>query len=371
MKIAFVSFGFAEYCVRLATAMPSSATILLLLPRKQAEPYAHRLDPSVDLQLFDAPRLRQLWRQLKTVTELTKKIRTFAPDIIHLQAAHLWFVLALPFLRRWPLVLTVHDCQLHPGDRASSRTPQVVARFTCRRANQIIVHSDHVRQQMMCQFPSLRDRIHLVPLIQIGQEVDGQDPVADRQPKVLFFGRIWKYKGLEYLIRAEPSITSRVPGARIVIAGQGEDLAPYRKMMVHPEHFEVHNEYISDNCRTELFTKASLVVLPYIEASQSGVIPLAYTHGKPVIVTKVGGLPEMVEDERTGLCVNPRDEQALANAIVRLLTDEQLCRQMGENARHKVNTEYSPAAVAKDTLHVYSRALGGLAEGPYAPALTI
>src|SRR5438552_16759897 len=98
-----------------------------------------------------------------------------------------------------------------------------------------------------------------------------------RSQTVLFFGRIWEYKGLEYLIRAEPLITAEVPEARIVIAGEGEDFGRYRLLMDHPEHFVVYNEYIPDQQRSELFRQASLVVLPYIEASQSGVIPLAYS----------------------------------------------------------------------------------------------
>ena len=67
--------------------------------------------------------------------------------------------------------------------------------------------------------------------------------------QVLFFGRIWAYKGLEYLIRAETLITACVPDAKIVIAGQGEDFRRYRGMMAHPENFIVHNEYVSNEKR--------------------------------------------------------------------------------------------------------------------------
>ena len=78
---------------------------------------------------------------------------------------------------------------------------------------------------------------------------------------------------------------------------------------------------MSDEVRATLFQQASVVALPYIEASQSGVVPLAYMHMKPVVATTVGGLPEMVDDGRTGYLVPPRDEQALATAVVRLLRD--------------------------------------------------
>ena len=139
---------------------------------------------------------------------------------------------------------------------------------------------------------------------------------------VLFFGRIWAYKGLEYLIRAEPLITAEIPDAKIVIAGKGEDFSRYRAMMVHPERFVVHNEFIPDDRRAELFARASVVVLPYVEATQSGVIPVAYTFSKPVVATTVGSIPEMVDDGRTGLLVPPRSEESLAEAIVSLLRDD-------------------------------------------------
>jgi glycosyltransferase involved in cell wall biosynthesis len=186
-----------------------------------------------------------------------------------------------------------------------------------------------------------------------------QPPPADDggAPTVLFFGRLWAYKGLEYLIRAEPRITAAVPGARIVIAGQGEDFARYRGLMVHHDRFVVYNEYVSDQRREALFRQADLVVLPYVEASQSGVVPLAYASMKPVVATTVGGLPEIVEDGRTGLLIPPRDEGALADAIIRLLQDKPRCRQMGLAGRHKLDAECAPAVIARQTMSVYRRAL--------------
>jgi glycosyltransferase involved in cell wall biosynthesis len=162
---------------------------------------------------------------------------------------------------------------------------------------------------------------------------------------------------LEYLIRAEPLITAQVPDVSIVIAGRGEDFTRYRRLMVHPERFTIYNEYVSDDQRAELFQRASVVALPYIDASQSAVIPIAYTFAKPVVATTVGGLPELVDHGRTGYLVPPHDERALADALVRLLRDKQLRHQLGANGKSKVDTELSPDAVARRTLEVYQRAM--------------
>ena len=112
---------------------------------------------------------------------------------------------------------------------------------------------------------------------------------------------------MHYLIQAEPLITASLPNVKIMISGRGDDLEHYRKLMVHPEQFVIDNEYIPDDKVAALFRRASVVVLPNIEATQSGVIPLAYTFGKPVVATTVGSLPEMVDDGDTGLLVPPRD----------------------------------------------------------------
>jgi glycosyltransferase involved in cell wall biosynthesis len=229
------------------------------------------------------------------------------------------------------------------------------------------VHAPQVKDLLLQRLRIPSSTVHVIPHVLVGDNTVGgkaQDTVSEKLrdggPQVLFFGRIWEYKGLEFLIRAEPLITSRVPGAKIVIAGQGEDFDRYRRMMVHSERFIVHNEIVSDEKRAELFRRASVVALPYIEASQSGVIPIAYRFGKPVVATMVGGLPEMVDHGRTGYLVPPRDANALAEAIVLLLQNKGMASQFGENGRRKVNVECAPEVVGHMTQMVYRQAVNGL-----------
>jgi glycosyltransferase involved in cell wall biosynthesis len=148
-----------------------------------------------------------------------------------------------------------------------------------------------------------------------------------------------------------------VPEARFVIAGTGEDFGRYRQMMVHPDRFTVYNEYVSDEMRARLFREASVVALPYVDATQSGVVTVAYTYGKPAVATTVGGLPEVIDNGITGLLVPPRDEQAMAEAIIRLLRDPAARRAMGAAGRRKLEQEWSAQAVAARTLEVYRSAI--------------
>jgi hypothetical protein len=90
------------------------------------------------------------------------------------------------------------------------------------------------------------------------------------------------------------------------------------------------------------------------------VIPFAYSAGKPVVATKVGGLPEMVEHDQTGFLVAPRDVTGLAESITRLLLDAPLRHRMGANAKRKIETECSPSTIAQRTMQVYRRTADGL-----------
>src|ERR1019366_6589199 len=107
MKIAFISFCFEEYCVRLANGLAESEDVLLLLPDCESKPYRYLLSDAVRLATFVKPRLRQPARQIRTAGSLVKYIKQFSPDVIHLQEGYFWFNFALPLLRDFPLVLTV------------------------------------------------------------------------------------------------------------------------------------------------------------------------------------------------------------------------------------------------------------------------
>src|SRR5207302_173976 len=139
------------------------------------------------------------------------------------------------------------------------KTPQWILDRGISRADELIVHARHVKELIVGNYPIPQDRIHVIPHIKLGNTDLQVSSAPIGPPTVLFFGRIWQYKGLEYLIRAEPLISAEVPDVRIVIAGEGEDFSRYRKMMVHPERFVVFNEYISNGKRSELFGSATVV----------------------------------------------------------------------------------------------------------------
>jgi glycosyltransferase involved in cell wall biosynthesis len=357
LRVLVIAFDSAELCLRLAAALSKLATVRLLLPRAAAAPHLKWLDPAVDFQPFDKPRLREPVRQIRLMRRVARMIREFRPDVIHFQKGHAWFNLVLPLLaREYPVVVSVHDPVHHLGDKSSQRTPQWLMHLGYRSAASLIAHNGVMKREIVETCGIRPERIEVVPLIERGDDSLATD-VGEDGAAVLFFGRIWPYKGLAHLIEAEPLITAAIEDARIVIAGEGESLEPYRRLMVHPDRFEIHNEFVSVEERARLFRQACVVVLPYVEATQSGVIPVAYTYSKPVVATAVGGLSSQVEDGRTGYLVLPGDAAALAERIIELLRDEPLRRELGANGRRKLEREWAAPVVAERTLEVYERVL--------------
>jgi glycosyltransferase involved in cell wall biosynthesis len=360
MRVALISFDFAEYSVRLASALADHATVLLLLNEALGAPFTSQLDTRVHHIPIPRLRHRQALRQIRRNRWILRQLREFRPDVVHLQQGSMWFNMALQFDHSFPLVLTVHDAQRHPGDKLSRKTPYLFSKMVFYRADRLIAHNEYVKALLHGKLKIPEERLDVIPHIQLGQNGHRQGVAGGEESHgetVLFFGRIWPYKGLDYLIRAEPWIAQKIPGIRIVIAGQGEQFERYRRLMVHPDRFVVLNRHIADSEAATLFRQAGVVVLPYTEASQSGVIPVAYTYGKPVVGTTVGGLPEMIEGGVTGLLVPPGDERSLAEAIVAILGDDAQRRRMGDAAKRKIECECSPAVIARKTFDVYRATL--------------
>ena len=344
------------YGVELANALSESGDVTLMLPHRASARLTDSVASRVKLRQFQMPRLRQPANVI-LMGQILKAIASERPDVVHQVNWHLWMNLVLPAVPGLSLVATAHDVEQHPGDRESMMSFQ---KWQWRRAARVIVHADAIKKLMVARHGIREDKIRVIPMGAFTLYRDwAEDAGREHGNTVLFFGRIWGYKGLRYLIEAEPLISARVPDVRIVIAGQGEPFGPYEAMMVHRDRFEVHNYDIPEEMVPRLFQEASVVALPYVEASQSGVAAVAFAFGRPVVATDVGGLPEMIDAGETGLLVPPRDAASLADAIVSLLLDRDKRERMQAKALEKARTQLSWASIAHATWQVYRDARPG------------
>jgi len=252
------------------------------------------------------------------------------------------------------MVLTCHDPNPHLGERNSYILKLFILSTACqlKKVDRIIVHGNSMLEELKKQNIS-PEKIYVVPHgdYQFFTEYPSSNEIDN---SVLFFGRIKLYKGIDYLIQAEPLISQVFTNYKFVIAGEG-NLSKYSKYIEYNKRFEIINRYIDDSEVSYFFNKCKVVVLPYVDASQSGIIPIAYAFKKPVVATNVGSIPEVVEDGITGFLVPPKNSKALAEAITKILMDDKLGMKMGENGYIKMKKELSWNTIADKTIEVYKK----------------
>jgi glycosyltransferase involved in cell wall biosynthesis len=197
-------------------------------------------------------------------------------------------------------------------------------------------------------------RIEIIPYpVDTAQFTPGS--VRPGQPMVLFVGRVERRKGAGVLLRAIPLVLAKHPECEFVFAGsvandlraEAEKLPPAVKFLGMLPHGELIGWY----------QRASVCVVPSVWDNSPNVIYEAMACGTPVVASRVGGIPELVDDGITGSLVPPRDEKALADAIINLLDNTALRDRMGQRGREKAVGEYRSERILAKTLDLYDRAL--------------
>jgi glycosyltransferase involved in cell wall biosynthesis len=273
-------------------------------------------------------------------------------DLFHVVTPHEWnpiLGLIIKILKK-PLVYTLHDPNHHLG------TPlymKISERLIRKLSDAIVVLSKAGREQLIQEGLSSEKVFHIPHGTYIFFRKWQQQ--IEQEKMILFFGRIEPYKGLDNLLDAMPTVFEALPEWKLVIAGSG-DISPYRERINDPR-IEIINKYIPDEEVARLMQRAGLVVLPYIEATQSGVILVAYAFARPVIATDVGSLKEMVLDGKTGLLIPPNDTRALAKAIRTIASDPFLSGKMGRYAYEMSEREWNWTKIAQRHLEAYSNVL--------------
>jgi glycosyltransferase involved in cell wall biosynthesis len=285
---------------------------------------------------------------LRQLARIRSEIRDFAPDLVHFQQATMvdprLFVASPRRLGRY--AVTLHDPSVHPGDHQPSRTFHALEGMMFLGAGVAFTHGRALDEEARPKW-WYRAPMEIVPH---GVDVLRPEPLPST-PTLLFFGRISHYKGLDVLLAAMPQVWESAPETRLVIAGEGE--IPASPTLDDPR-VTVHNEHVSEAVVPGLYNDATAVVLPYRQASQSGVGSLAKSYGRASVVTNEGGLPELVADG-SGIVVPSEDPAALANALIEVLTEPGRAEAMGQAANASAQSEFSWKAVGQATLDAYRR----------------
>ena len=190
-------------------------------------------------------------------------------------------------------------------------------------------------------------------------KIDPMPHIDNSEPEyTLLFGKIKPYKGIRVLVEASRMVRKKLGDKfMIIIAGKG-NTSDLNTLLGNDnlEYIQIQNGYIPEIEIPRLIRRAKFLVLPYTDASQSGVVSLAYTFSKAVIVSNVGSIAEYVEHGVTGLIFESGDTRQLADYIVDLFENNEKCEQMGKNAYQKVTNEMSLEKCSAAINHLYTNA---------------
>lgn len=227
----------------------------------------------------------------------------------------------------------------------SSRIDERLVRWAFRSSQGFLVQAAKERAKLR-DIVGYKPQVEVVPhpIYDVFAEEGSEITVEDAREKLhlkgkrvlLFFGYVRPYKGLSVLLSALPLLKTQ--GIELVIAGECyEDKQKYLNLMQElriSDQVQFLDRYIPNEDVRVYFTAADLVVLPYRSATQSGIVQVAYAFGVPIVVSAVGGIPEIVEDGETGLLVPPERPGQLAAAIDRFF-HEDLSDHLKEGIRRK------------------------------------
>ena len=202
---------------------------------------------------------------------------------------------------------------------------KILTRFVLKKGDLFIVHSSEDKQNLLSMFPAANVRKSFHPTYDVFNSEDSfpetvRGKYGIKGHVILFFGFIREYKGLKYLIKALPEVLSNVKVTLLVVGEFWKDKDEYLHLIKELKlegHVILVDEYVPNEEVGFYFRASDLVVQPYVSATGSGIIQIAFGFNKPIIATKVGSLPEVVVDGKTGYLVPPKSPHELADAIIK------------------------------------------------------
>lgn len=275
------------------------------------------------------------------IVKTARYIRRRKPDLVVIQWWHPYFApcyfLLTRFMERQNIVFVCHN--VFPHERFP--LDKILTRLALNNGSHFIVHAAEEAKELTKIQPHPDYIVTPHPTYNAfrfegmsREQAREQLSIGQEERILLFFGYVREYKGLKYLLRAMPEICREDEKVKLWVVGEfGADREEYFKLIHELEiedRVQVRDAYTPDREVEKYFAAADLVVLPYTSATQSGIVQIAYGFTKPVVVTDVGGLPDVVKDGETGYIVEAGNPQAIAGAVVRFFREGQ-AQRMQEN----------------------------------------
>lgn len=352
-----------EYATELASALADSAHgDHVCLQTRANYPYAQVLtarlsQPYPDPALAGKRAARGL-AHAAGVARVAYQLQRERPDVFHIQALHRpaldWPLIAAARAAGAAVVWTAHNALPHEHRRYNAR----LFRHIYRHVDAVIAHTEPTAARLVNDLGVPASRVHRIAHGGLGRTAAPARnrgaaraalELADDMFVLLFFGRIRPYKGLDVLVAA----LDQLAGRRVVAIIAGHDQFGEAARLAGRADVRLDLRRVDAETTADYFAAADLVVLPYRAIDQSGVLLLALTYGCAVAATNVGGLGELIQDDKTGFLLPAPDPEALARLIDALRHDPARLARIRQGVTTVLSRDLSWAHLAAQTRAVY------------------
>jgi glycosyltransferase involved in cell wall biosynthesis len=282
-----------------------------------------------------------LVRLARAAWALRRHVRRHEIDVVVVSMEQIWHWAALWLLpRRVRVLFTLHDGAQHPGEESLVRS--VCGRLELGRADALVCLSHSVAVTAAERAGDRPVYESVLPADATAADTVRELPAEPAPIVVGFFGRLLTYKGIDLFEEAAVELAARSDRYRFRVVGQGPaEVTPMPGL-------EVRRGWVSEEDVEAVVAGFDVLLLPYREASQSGVIGLAVAAGVPIVATPVGGLTEQITLSGAGLLADEVTGASVAAAVERLRTDPALYAQLSARALRSAREELSWSRVAAD-----------------------
>jgi len=326
--------------------------------------------------------VRRIFRGLKLIATwftLVNYCVSEKPDIVQFGAMEFPFeAFFLQYMKRRGLVITQICHEFEHRETSSGlihRLDLFLQTIIYKNFDAIFFHAQNNLDRFRTLYTNITENLFVIPhgnedifianenIEEISSSLKEKFQLPTESGNILFFGSITPSKGLDDLIIAFSQVLSQRKDARLIIAGRP---TKYVKMqyfidLIYQNNLQeavvLDTRYIPNEEIGALMRLSSVVVYPYHNSTQSGSLQVAYSFGKPIIATDVGGLPEVVEDGKSGLLVPPKQPTILAEAIMKIINDPIFAQELGNYAKELSETKFAWGPIAKKILDIYSNQL--------------
>ncbi|NAT10724.1 glycosyltransferase family 1 protein [ANME-1 cluster archaeon AG-394-G06] len=288
-----------------------------------------------------------------------KYLGKLKPDVIHTHSADLGFFIAISAkLYHIPVVNTCHGVSF--PDKQYSFIKRFAERFFLKYAGfkRIIVVDRNIL--IFFEGAGIKNGVYIPNGVDIGQFAKEEAVIkADKKVRFLFVGRLEEQKGCGYLIQATRILKAKTQDFVILLVGDGSQRAILENLTEENNlgHYVTFLGSVEDEKLRELYCTSDVFILPSIWEGLPVTLLEAWSAKLPVIVTTVGAIRDICVDERNGLVVRPKDPAGIADAMLRLIEDEELRMRLAKNGAELVRHEFSLERVLTSTLELYEEVI--------------